>query len=154
VVMELRCNAFMPGSHIPDRYTCEGANVSPPLTWHGVPSEAKSLVLIVDDPDALNGVFTHWVLYDIPFGTSLLPEGKSQTERSPWNGTIGRNDFGSSDYEGPCTPRGTHHHYHFRLYALNTWLGLPPGATRAQVLGAMQGHVIANTELIGTHAHA
>ena len=152
--MELRSSAFLPGNHIPDRYTCVGLNVSPPLTWSGVPDEAQSLALIVDDPDAPNGLFTHWVIYDIPFDTIQFPEGKPPNERPTSIGTSGRNDFGNDSYGGPCPPQGANHHYHFRLYALNKRLELPPSATRDQLLDAMSGHDLANAELIGTYGKA
>lgn len=150
--LELTSRAFKSGATIPTRHSCEGENISPPLTWRGVPREAKSLVLICDDPDAPNGVWSHWVLYEIPMEVSELPEGAPSEPRLSWGGMQGRNDFGNAKYEGPCPPPGPAHHYYFRLYALDQSLNLPSGATRAQVLDRIQGHIVASTELLGLYA--
>lgn len=147
--MDLMSSAFASGNTIPDKYTCDGENVSPPLNWTGVPEGTAALVLIVDDPDAPNGVFSHWVLYNMSSERRVLDEGVS-----PGNvgdiGAEGRNDFGNQRYEGPCPPTGPAHTYYFRLYALEAPLELPAGATRAQVLDEMH-NVLAHTELLGRY---
>jgi Raf kinase inhibitor-like YbhB/YbcL family protein len=150
--LRLTSEAFTPGGQIPVRFTCEGENVSPPLRIDGVPAAAKSLMLIVDDPDAPNGVFTHWVLYNLPPGLARLDEGL-RPKLDDTNGPAqGRNDFGNDHYDGPCPPpAGEAHHYYFRLYALDEPFALPAGATRAQALDHTHGHVLAQTELMGLY---
>ena len=138
--------AFAAGTAIPARFTCDGADVSPALAWTGAPSGTQSLVLFVRDPDAHD--FTHWVAYDIPGGASgSLPEAIARSVPSPKQG---RNDFGKDGYGGPCPPSGTHH-YVFKLAALDATLGLGDGKKAADVEAAMDGHVLATTELIGTY---
>lgn len=145
--------AFAPGASIPTRYTCDGLQMSPPLTISGAPADTHSLVLIVNDPDVPEAVrpsrnFLHWLVYDIPAGISELPE-------SVKIGTMGKNDRGANAYTGPCPPpqyEPREHRYDFALYALDTTLGLPGGATKEEVLAAMQGHVIAETHLVGRYA--
>ena len=145
--------AFAPGGAIPAKYTCEGANVSPPLAWHGVPAGTKSLALIEDDPDAPDPAaprmtWAHWVLYDLPPTASALPEGVS-TAALPAGTREGRNDFKRIGYGGPCPPIGRHRYFH-KLYALDVVLGdlRQPGKTELEA--AMRGHVLAQTELVGT----
>jgi Raf kinase inhibitor-like YbhB/YbcL family protein len=142
----LNSTAFAEGQTIPAKYTCDGANASPPLRWDG-PPQAKSLVLIVDDPDAPGGTFTHWVLYDILGAQRELPEG------SPGAGIPGMNDFSKAGYGGPCPPRANGpHRYFFTLYALDIpSLKLPGGRPRQEIERAMQGHVVGQAKLIGTY---
>jgi Raf kinase inhibitor-like YbhB/YbcL family protein len=136
---------FQQGARIPTEFTCDGADQSPPLSWAGN-ADAKSWVLVVDDPDAPGGTFTHWMLYDIPAATTQLPRASSGI------GTPGKNDFGKTSYGGPCPPHGSNHRYYFKLYAENVaTLGLPQGATRAQLDKAMSGHQVATTSLMGTY---
>jgi Raf kinase inhibitor-like YbhB/YbcL family protein len=136
---------FQQGARIPTEFTCDGADQSPPLSWTAA-GDAKSWVLIVDDPDAPGGTFTHWMLYDIPVATNALPRSSNGI------GTPGKNDFGKTGYGGPCPPKGSNHHYYFKLYAENVaTLGLPQGATRAQLDKAMAGHQVATTTLMGTY---
>ncbi|MDX1662563.1 MAG: YbhB/YbcL family Raf kinase inhibitor-like protein [Candidatus Promineifilaceae bacterium] len=149
--MLLRSSTFEAGTTIPDKYTCDGENVSPPLRWGSVPDGARSLALIVDDPDAPAGVFTHWVLYNIQPNLLSLGEAISPGEETRELGTEGRNDFGNIRYEGPCPPAGPAHAYYFRLYALDTMLTLSAGATRAQLIDAMQGHILEKSELQGLY---
>jgi Raf kinase inhibitor-like YbhB/YbcL family protein len=139
---------FKNGDTIPLRYTCSGDNKSPALKWASIPGGARSLALIADDPDAPMGTFVHWVLYNIPPSTNGLPEGVS-TSASVTNAEQGVNGRGSVGYTGPCPPPGKPHHYHFRLYALDQKMDLRPGATAEQVQAAMNGHVLAKTELVG-----
>lgn len=137
--------AFNEGGSIPRKFTCDDKNMSPALAWSGVPEGTQSLALIADDPDAPAGTWVHWVLYDLPAGTLSLPEGVMGL------GTEGVNGFGKTGYGGPCPPRGTTHRYFFRVYALNANLGLKPGATKAELENAMQGHVLAQGQLMGKY---
>ena len=153
--LRLTSDAFKPGSPLPVTHTCEGENVSPGLRFSGVPEAAQSLVLILDDPDAPNGVFAHWVLYNLPADLDQLEPGFAPDFDATDGPAQGRNDFGNTHYEGPCPPAGgDEHHYYFRLYALDQRLDLLPGATRAQVLDALQGRIVAQTEAIATFQRA
>jgi Raf kinase inhibitor-like YbhB/YbcL family protein len=137
--------AFTHGEAIPARYTCDGADVSPPLTIGTTPPEARSLALIMDDPDAPMGTWVHWVVWNIPAHTREIPE-----DGLPLGASQGRNDWRRSGYGGPCPPSGTHR-YFFRLYALDTPLQLAPSTTKADLERAMQGHILARGELMGTY---
>ncbi len=150
MALGLLTDAFAPGGTIPARYTCSGKNVSPPFAFRDVPAEARSLALICDDPDAPGGVFTHWVVYDMPVTLSGLPENAGAAA-APGDGRAqGRNDFGHNRYDGPCPPRGDRpHRYQFRLYALDRPVALAAGASRARVLERMQGHILAQAEVMG-----
>jgi Raf kinase inhibitor-like YbhB/YbcL family protein len=148
----LETKAFPKGGEIPARYTCSGDDVSPAVSWSGVPQGTKSFVLIVDDPDAPSGTFTHWIVYDLPAATHQLPENVSRTDDLSGGGRQGRNDFRRVGYGGPCPPAGKPHRYFFKLYALNAALNLPAGASRKDVEGAMRGRVLAQAELMGKFA--
>jgi Raf kinase inhibitor-like YbhB/YbcL family protein len=152
MAFELTSSAFAAGQSIPARYTCTGENLSPPLSWNEPPSGTRSLALILDDPDAPAGTWVHWVIYNLPAASRALYENVSpkQTEL-PDKSRQGNNSGKHTGYMGPCPPSGTHR-YFFKLYALDTALQLPPGATKEQLLGAMQGHVLAQAELMGTYA--
>ena len=143
--MKITSSAFQEGGNIPSKFTCDGSDTSPPLQITGVPSEAKSLVLIADDPDAPSGLFTHWLIWNIPPQTNSVGEG------SPPKGVEGTNDFGKSGYRGPCPPPGTHR-YSFKIYALDRELDLRGGAKRSQLDAAMKGHVVAQGVLVGRYA--
>jgi Raf kinase inhibitor-like YbhB/YbcL family protein len=143
--MKVTSSVFQGGANIPSKFSCDGANSSPPLQISDVPSEAKSLVLIVDDPDAPNGLFTHWIVWNIPARTSTVAEGSAP------KGVQGTNDFGKSGYGGPCPPSGTHRYY-FKIFALDCELDLPFGAKRGQLDAAIKAHVIAQGELMGRYA--
>lgn len=147
----LTSTAFTEGGAIPRKYTCDSEDVSPPLAWSGIPEDARSLTLIVDDPDAPVGTWVHWVLYDIPPGLSGLPEAVVKNPTVPEIGTQGTNDFRKIGYGGPCPPKGKPHRYFFRLYALDTTLSLKPGATRREVEDAIQGHILAQGQIHGTY---
>lgn len=149
--LELTSGAFRSGGSIPARYTCDGRNVSPPLAWRYLPSGLAGLALIVDDPGARRGVFSHWVVYNIPPGTDHLDEGLPRASRLEGGATQGRNDAGNTGYDGPCPPRGEEHTYYFRLYALDEDLALPAGLTRAQVLARIRDHTVASTEMQATY---
>lgn len=138
--------AFKPGMSMPARFTCSGADVSPPLGWSGVPGGAQSIALTVIDPDAPGRPFTHWVVFNAPPSTTDLGEGGPLPEGS----LEGRNDFGSSGYRGPCPPPGAPHHYHFKVYALDAKLSLRSGASEGALEDAIRGHVLASGELVGT----
>jgi len=143
--IKITSSAFREGGNIPSKFTCDGSDTSPPLQISGVPSEAKSLVLIADDPDAPGGLFTHWLVWNIPPQTNSIAEGSAP------KGVQGANDFGKSGYRGPCPPQGTHR-YSFKVFALDRELDLRSGAKRGQVDGAMKGHIIAQGELVGRYA--
>ena len=141
--LRLACASFGEGEAIPSRYTCDGDNINPPLDITGVPENTQTLVLIVDDPDAPVGTFTHWVVFDIPADNKRIEEGSVP-------GTQARNDFGKTSYGGPCPPSGTHR-YFFRVFALDASLQFPEGVARQDVEKAMGGHVIAEGALMGRY---
>jgi Raf kinase inhibitor-like YbhB/YbcL family protein len=143
---KLRSSAFDAGEPIPTRFSCDGKGISPPLAWSGVPKHAKSLALIVTDPDAPGGTFVHWVLYDLPADKHTLAAGAAPVSA----GHSGINSRSRTGYTALCPPSGTHH-YHFRLYALDTQLHGRKSLTKQKLLQAMQGHIISKTELIGTY---
>jgi Raf kinase inhibitor-like YbhB/YbcL family protein len=146
-------SAFTAGSAIPVRYSCKSPKVeSPPLAWRGVPGDAKTLALIVKDPDAPNGTFIHWVVYNLPAILTGLEANVPPAEKLANRGLQGANSLGQIGYKGPCPPPGSPHHYHFELTALDTTLDLKPGATAAQVEEAAKGHVRASGDLVGTFA--
>lgn len=134
------------------RYTGEGADVSPPLEWTHVPDKAVALALICDDPDAPVGDWVHWLIYDIPVTVSALAESLPKHPKVLGTARQGVNDFGKIGYNGPMPPPGKIHHYSFRLYALDSATGLDAGATKAQLIRAMQGHVLGVAELKGTYS--
>jgi len=150
IFMKLQSTAFKDGEMIPGKYTCDGTNVSPPLSWNALPTGTKSLVLICDDPDAPGGTWVHWVYYDIPPETKGLPENVAPLQHPQSGGVQGKNDFRKIGYGGPCPPGGTHRYY-FKIYALDVMLALPPGVTKAEVLKAMEGHILDKTALTGKY---
>ena len=146
--------AFAPNDPIPAKYTCEGADISPPLEWSGAPDGTRSFALIVDDPDAPDPakpqrVYVHWVVYNIPASVTRLPENAAKSGL-PAGAMQGTNDWGKQTYGGPCPPIGRHH-YHFKLYALDTQLKGLKNPTKGVLEKAMQGHTLDNTQLIGTY---
>ncbi|KTD66629.1 phosphatidylethanolamine-binding protein [Legionella santicrucis] len=144
--LTLESSAFQMNSTIPTQYTCKGADQSPPLAWHSIPIQTKSLVLIVDDPDAPDGVWTHWILFNIPPTIHQLDTASP----IPPGATTAKNSWGELGYRGPCPPVGAHS-YHFKLYALNTVINLGDDASRDALLNAITGHVIESTELVGIY---
>ncbi len=144
-------SAFQEGSEIPTKYTCEGQDVSPALTWSEPSAGAQSFTLIMDDPDAPVGVFTHWVLFNLPVDSRGLPEAMPAQAQLPDGSLQGKNDFGKIGYGGPCPPPGRAHRYQFTLYALDKPLDLKAGASKKQVIDAMQGHILAWGRLTGTY---
>lgn len=149
--MTLQTSVFMNEESIPREYSCDGANVSPPLRWSGVPEGTKSFALIMDDPDAPGSTFVHWVYYDIPADVHELPKGVPAEKAPDIGGTQGSNDFRKIGYGGPCPPGGEHRYY-FKLYALDTTIDLAPGKTKKELLDAMNGHILEETQLMGTYA--
>ncbi len=150
--MFIRVVPFQNGNPIPPKYTCEGSDISPAIEWGDLPEGTQSLVLIMDDPDAPVGTFTHWIIYDIPASMKSLPENVPLTPE--WNACKqGRNDFRQVGYGGPCPPRGHgKHRYFFKLYALDIeTLGLPASASRHDVESKMKGHVLAQAQYSGTY---
>ncbi len=144
-------SAFDEGNMIPTKYTCDGKDVSPPLTWGGMPAETKSIALIADDPDAPAGTWVHWVVWNIPPETRRFPEGMA-AEAALDDGTRqGITDFGRPGYGGPCPPSGVHRYY-FKVYALDTMLELPDRARKADLLAAMDGHILAEGQLMGKYS--
>jgi Raf kinase inhibitor-like YbhB/YbcL family protein len=151
MAFELQCPAFAPGSEIPAPYTCDGRDRSPALRWTVPPPNTKGFALIVDDPDAPAGTWVHWVLYGIGATVLELPEGVPAEDSVSGIGTQGVNDFGKVGYGGPCPPRGPAHRYFFKLYALDVELTLPPRKTKADLLKAIEGHVLGQAELMGRY---
>jgi hypothetical protein len=147
----LLSKAFKDKESIPTKYTCDGDDISPPLYWEGFPNETKTFVLIVEDPDAPLGVFTHWVIFNIPKDVTSLKENIPKIDVVKGVGIQGKNDFGKIGYGGPCPPLNEMHRYVFKLYALDTTLNLNAGATKGEVLKAMSGHVLAVAKLTGTY---
>ncbi len=144
--------SFEAGEYIPDKYTCQGEDLSPALNWEGYPENVKSFVLIVEDPDAPIGTFYHWVLYDIPPDINSLPEGITNEALKAKGIKVGTNDFRRLGYGGPCPPPGNPHRYFFKVFALDIEsVGLPEGANARQVLKAIEGHVIAQGDIYGLY---
>lgn len=151
MALELNSPVFNQGELIPRKYTCDGDDISPPLQWSGFPGGTKSFALICDDPDAPVGTWDHWVLYNISAKMSALPEGVSSDADLSDGSRNGRNSWGQLGYGGPCPPGGTHR-YFFKLYALDSVLGLASGASKYQLLRAMEGHILAQAELMGRYS--
>jgi Raf kinase inhibitor-like YbhB/YbcL family protein len=149
--ISISTEAFKAEENIPAEYTCDGRNISPALSWSSIPAGAKTIALIMDDPDAPRGTFVHWVLYNIPAITQKLPKGVPGNETLADGSLQGMTDFGRAGYGGPCPPPGKPHRYYFKIYALDTQLNLPSGATKRDVEKAMKGHILAQGELIGKY---
>lgn len=149
--IQMTSSAFSAGETIPRKFTCDGPDLSPKLTWNAPPAGTQSIAFIVDDPDAPVGTWVHWVLYDLPADTRELLEGVAKQDQLASGARQGRNDFGKIGYGGPCPPAGNPHRYFFKLYALDAKLGLKAGATKAEVERAMKGHILAQAELMGTY---
>jgi len=145
--VSIAISAFQAGGDIPAKFTCNGANVNPELKINGVPNEAKSLVLIVDDPDAPHGLFTHWIVWNIDPKTTDIGENSV-----PVGGVQGTNDFGKRNYGGPCPPSGTHR-YFFKIFALDMKLDLKPSARHADLDAAIKGHILGQGEVVARYSH-
>ena len=146
----LTSTAFGPNGTIPVIYTCDGQDISPPLQWGAPPAGTRSLALIVDDPDAPVGTWVHWVLYNLPASARAVSKAVAARAQLPDGSRHGKNDWGRKSYGGPCPPSDTHR-YFFKLYALDTRLTLKSRATKRQVEAAMQGHILAQTKLMGRY---
>jgi len=151
VKFELQTTALQTGEDIPQRFTCDGADVSPPLRWTEPPAGTASFALIVDDPDAPAGTWVHWLVYDLPATSRALPEGVAKSQKFPAGARQGSNDFEKIGYGGPCPPPGKAHRYFFKLYALDRRLDLKAGATKQELERAMKGHILTQAELMGRY---
>ncbi len=150
MAFELKSSAFANGSSIPAKYTCDGDDIAPPLSWSGSPAGTKSFAIIADDPDAPAGTWVHWVAWNIPASAVSFAEGLAKSAQLSDGTKQGITDFRRPGYGGPCPPSGTHR-YFFKLYALDAMLDLPLSAGKAQLEAAMQGHVLGRTQLMGTY---
>ena len=146
-------SVFESNQYIPAKYTCDGDNISPPLKFLQIPAGTKSLVLIVDDPDAPRGTFDHWIVWNLPPKLRELTEGAEELTKLTPPPKQGMNGFKKPYYQGPCPPAGKPHHYHFKLYALNVQLMLQEGAPKQDVELAMKGHILDQAELVGIYQH-
>ncbi len=146
MAIKVTSTAFKDGKMIPKKYTCDGTNVSPQLAWSGIPANARSIALICDDPDAPSGTWVHWVVFNMPAATKGIPEAGGL----PAGAQQGINDFKRLDYGGPCPPSGTHR-YFFKIYAVDMTLNIKEGATKADLLSAMQGHIIEQGQIMGQY---
>ena len=151
--LSVQSSSLRAGAAIPKRYTCDGEDLSPEISWSGAPEAAKEFAVICDDPDAPGGTFTHWVLWGIPRSAASLPEGVAAGDEIASLGSArqGTNGFRVRGYRGPCPPPGKPHHYHFRVYALSDRIDLPAGSTVERLRSAMSGHVVAEGEIVGTY---
>lgn len=148
--IKIASTAFDDGGLIPPKYTCDGADISPPLNWEDVPEGTKSIALICDDPDAPAGTWVHWVLFNLPAETRELAENIPPDRTLPNGARQGTSDFGRIGYGGPCPPSGTHR-YFFKIYALDAQIDLADGADKAQLLKAIEGHILDQGQLIGKY---
>ena len=148
--IKISSRAFQEGGMIPRRYACDGEDISPPLAWTGIPEGAKTIALIGDDPDAPIGTWVHWVLFNLPADVKELAEAVPPDKELSSGAKQGKNDFRRIGYGGPCPPGGTHR-YFFKLYALDSVLDLAAGVSKADLLKAMQGHVLAEGQLMGKY---
>jgi Raf kinase inhibitor-like YbhB/YbcL family protein len=148
--MEIRSSAFKEGGFIPEKFTCDGTDVSPPLEWSQVPDGTKAFALICDDPDAPMGTWVHWVIFNIPGNTRELTEKIPPLEVLENGARQGRNDFRKTGYGGPCPPRGTHRYY-FKIYALDENLDVGAGISKKELIRAMEGHILAEGQLMGKY---
>jgi len=143
-------SSFLAGGAIPEKYSCKGLDISPALSWRGVPAKTKTFAVIMDDPDAPAGIWVHWVEWNIPATQHSLTENVAKSEQLDDGSEQGRNSFGKTGYNGPCPPMGQTHRYFFRVYALDGKLTLAPGSDRAALDEAMKGHTLAEGEYMGT----
>jgi Raf kinase inhibitor-like YbhB/YbcL family protein len=150
--LKLRSRAFQHEGMIPDKYSMDGGNISPPLAWTGIPDATKSLALIMDDPDAPSGTFVHWLVYRIPSNSTELSEDLPATPQLPNGARQGHNGFGNLGYGGPQPPSGTHR-YFFHLYALDSEIDLEAGASREELDQAVRGHILEETQLMGEYQY-
>jgi len=152
--IDVSSGAFGPNGQIPVAYTCDGTDISPPLSWGPVPAGTAGIALLVSDPDAPGGTFIHWVAYNIPPGTRGIPAGAPGKNVLPAGSLQGMNDMGRPGYGGPCPPRGRPHHYHFTVYALDTAINLTGKRDGRMLSAALSGHILAQGELVGIYSRA
>jgi Raf kinase inhibitor-like YbhB/YbcL family protein len=150
--LTLSSPSFTDGGDIAKKFTCEGADISPQLSWTDPPAATKSFALLVDDPDAPVGNWNHWTLWNLPPSARGLPEGMSKEARLPDGSQQGLNDFRKTGYNGPCPPAGKPHRYYFRLFAVDSKLDLKPGDGKSELEAAIKGHILAQSELMGRFA--
>jgi Raf kinase inhibitor-like YbhB/YbcL family protein len=151
--MEIKSSAFKEGEVIPAKYACDNIDISPPLEWSQVPYGIKTFALICDDPDAPMGIFVHWILFNLPGNLPELQENVPKLEVLKNGARQGKNDFGKIGYGGPCPPSGTHRYY-FKIYALDKELDSKPGISKKELLKAMEGHILAEGQLMGRYKRA
>ena len=151
MAFQITTSAFSSGGTIPKNYTCDGPDLSPPLSWKDAPAGTQTFALIADDPDAPSGTWVHWVIYNLPSSAKELREGVQKAEKLPDGTAQGRNDFRKVGYGGPCPPPGKPHRYFFKLYALDAKLTLKSGATKSDLESAIKGHILAQAELMGKY---
>ncbi|MFA4956101.1 MAG: YbhB/YbcL family Raf kinase inhibitor-like protein [Candidatus Methanoperedens sp.] len=149
--ISISAERFKDGETIPDIYTCKGKDISPTLSWKGIPVGTKSIALIMDDPDAPGGTFVHWVLYNVQPQTQKLPESMPFDKVLADGSIQGMTDFGRTGYGGPCPPPGKTHRYYFKIYALDSKITLVPGASKKQLENEMSGHILAKGEIVGIY---
>ena len=149
--MQLSTTSFSPGGTIPNKYTCDGLDLSPALSWSGAPQATKAFALIADDPDAPAGTWTHWLIWNIPASTHELQEGLPKTAQLADGSRQGRNDFRKVGYNGPCPPPGRPHRYYFKLFALGAPLEVKPGEARDEVESAIKQHTLERAEVMGRY---
>ena len=149
--LEIKSEGFKQKGYIPDRYSCDAQDFSPSLSWSQVPQGTKSLAIVCDDPDAPFKIWVHWVIFNIPSDVSSLEENISKEKLNELSVVEGLNDFGRLGYNGPCPPAGKPHRYFFTLYALDTTLSLEEGVGKKELVEAMQGHILAETKVIGLY---
>ena len=150
IKLQVTSTAFLEGQAVPQKYTCLANNISPPLAWTPPPSGTKSIALICEDVDAPGGTFTHWMMYEMPPAEIVLAENIAKVETLDDGRKQGKNSFGKTGYSGPCPPQGKPHRYYFKVYALDIQLDLPGGAAKKDLVAAMDKHVIAEGQLMGT----
>jgi Raf kinase inhibitor-like YbhB/YbcL family protein len=153
MAMEIKSPAFVDNAEVPRKYSCQGENVSPPLSWNGAPAGTKSFCLINDDPDAPAGTWLHWTIFNMPADKKELKEaeGIPGQEQLSDGSKQGMTDSGQAGYGGPCPPPGKYHRYFFKLYALDVMLDLPAGASKAEIEQAMEGHILAQAQMVGRY---
>ncbi len=152
MAFKIESPAFRDGEEIPDRYTCEGEDISPPIKWSDVPKGTKSMVLICDDPDAPMGTWDHWIITNLDPETDGIPESAPATSVLPGGEAHGTNSWGREDYGGPCPPSGKPHRYFFKLYAIDSDLDIPPGLNKYELMERIKVHVLEMTKTIGLYS--
>jgi Raf kinase inhibitor-like YbhB/YbcL family protein len=151
MVLRIESPAFKDREVLPKRFTCDGEDISPPLSWEGIPEGTRSLAIICDDPDAPSTTWDHWIIFNIDPLKGGIQEAVSKERRLPEGEIHGKNSWGRSDYGGPCPPPGNPHRYFFKLYALDTRLSLSPGSSKSELLESMKKHILDKAQLMGIY---